>query len=281
MMCGTVGFANASVKDLPMLTVDGKKYYHYEVTSKETLYTICKKLGVTKDEVVKYNPKVADGLRAGTVLVFPVDAMNPQAVQAAPTAGSREHGVTVVSHYVERGQTIYGLATHYGITTDELIRQNPIVANGLKAGQTLHLTIPAKGYASQGTPAAATPAASAAAPASTVQPVHSSAYATPAASTTSTGANTNSASASNAVSATVRTGAYNASSSSAATTQYRQLTNASVRKAGYVVKKKETFYSIAMAHGITVEELEAANPGVTVLREGQILHIPVHQKNHP
>lgn len=257
-----------------MLTVDGKKYYHYEVTSKETLYTICKKLGVTKDEVVKYNPKVADGLRAGTVLVFPVDAMNPQAVQAAPTAGSREHGVTVVSHYVERGQTIYGLATHYGITTDELIRQNPIVANGLKAGQTLHLTIPAKGYASQGTPASATPAA-------TVQPVHSSAYAAPAASTTSTGAYTNSASTSNAVAATARTGAYNASSSSAATTHGRQSANASVRKAGYVVKKKETFYSIAMAHGITVEELEAANPGVTVLREGQILHIPVHQKNHP
>ncbi len=88
MMCGTVGFANASVKDLPMLTVDGKKYYHYEVTSKETLYTICKKLGVTKDEVVKYNPKVADGLRAGTVLVFPVDAMNPQAVQALRLPGA-------------------------------------------------------------------------------------------------------------------------------------------------------------------------------------------------
>ena len=81
--------------------------------------------------------------------------------------------------------------------------------------------------------------------------------------------------------ATARTGAYNASSSSAATTHGRQSANASVRKAGYVVKKKETFYSIAMAHGITVEELEAANPGVTVLREGQILHIPVHQKNHP
>ncbi len=278
MMCGPVGFANASVKDLPMLTVDGKKYYHYEVTSKETLYTICKKLGVTKNEIVKYNPKVADGLRAGTVLVFPVDAMNPQAVQAVPAAGNPQHGVTVVSHYVERGQTIYGLATHYGITTDELIRQNPIVANGLKAGQTLHLTIPAKGYATQGTPAAATPAASAATPVATVQPVHSSSYATPAAST---GASTTPASASNAVSATARTGAYTASSSSVATTQARQTAGTYVRKAGYVVKKKETFYSIAMAHGITVEELEAANPGVTVLREGQILHIPVHQKNHP
>lgn len=279
MMCGPVGFANASVKDLPVLTVDGKKYYHYEVTSKETLYTICKKLGVTKDEIVKYNPKVADGLRAGTVLVFPADTVNQSVVQSAATP---QHGVTVVSHYVERGQTIYGLATHYGITTEELIRQNPVVANGLKAGQTLHLTIPAKGYVTPSTPASSTPAPSTpapsaaaasghAAPAAVVQPIHSSsATATSAArSAASTGASGS------------YQGAYGRSASQAAGAQSRQSVNAPVRKTGYVVKKKETFYSIAMAHGITVQELEAANPGVTVLREGQILHIPVHQKSHP
>lgn len=274
MMCGPVGFANASVKDLPVLTVDGKKYYHYEVTSKETLYTICKKLGVTKDEIVKYNPKVADGLRAGTVLVFPADTVNQSVVQSAVAP---QHGVTVVSHYVERGQTIYGLATHYGITTEELIRQNPAVANGLKAGQTLHLTIPAKGYVTPSTPAPSTPAPSAAAasgyaaPAAVVQPIHSSS-----ATATSAARSANS----NGMTAGY-SGAYGRSASQAAGAQSRQSVNSPVRKTGYVVKKKETFYSIAMAHGITVQELEAANPGVTVLREGQILHIPVHQKSHP
>ncbi len=47
---------------------------------------------------------------------------------------------------------------------------------------------------------------------------------------------------------------------------------------GYIVKKKETFYSIANAHGITVEQLEAANPGITVLKEGQVLSIPAPQE---
>lgn len=44
---------------------------------------------------------------------------------------------------------------------------------------------------------------------------------------------------------------------------------------GYIVKKKETFYSIARAHNLTVAQLEAANPGITTLREGQVLSIPV------
>ncbi|MDE5786084.1 MAG: LysM peptidoglycan-binding domain-containing protein, partial [Duncaniella sp.] len=44
---------------------------------------------------------------------------------------------------------------------------------------------------------------------------------------------------------------------------------------GYVVKEKETFYSIARDHGITVAELEAANPEVTVLKTGMVLNIPM------
>ncbi len=42
----------------------------------------------------------------------------------------------------------------------------------------------------------------------------------------------------------------------------------------YVVRDKETFYSIARAHGISIHELEAANPDVGILKSGQIIHIP-------
>ncbi len=58
--------------DLPKRTVNGKEYYFYEVPAKETIYSITRKFGVTRDEIVRYNPQVIDGLRAGDVLYFPI-----------------------------------------------------------------------------------------------------------------------------------------------------------------------------------------------------------------
>lgn len=44
---------------------------------------------------------------------------------------------------------------------------------------------------------------------------------------------------------------------------------------GYLVQKGETFYSIAHSHGITVAQLETANPDVATLKPGQVLNIPI------
>ncbi|KAI3394136.1 hypothetical protein diail_3189 [Diaporthe ilicicola] len=44
----------------------------------------------------------------------------------------------------------------------------------------------------------------------------------------------------------------------------------------YTVKKGDTLFSIAQSHGISLEKLEAANPGVDAknLQIGQVLHLP-------
>lgn len=206
-MLGTsLAGVNAAIKDLPLREVNGRTYHYYEVASKETVYSLCHKLGISKDELVKYNPAVADGLKSGTVLFFPADGGQEQS-QAGVTP---PQGKTMITHKVEKGQTIYGIATKYGISTQELIDQNPIVSEGLKAGQELRISVPSVETAAPVTAAAPTT------PAAPVEPETS----------------------------------------------------------GYIVKKKETFYSIANSHGITVAQLEAANPGITVLREGQVLAIP-------
>ncbi len=195
---------SASVNDLPVREVNGRNYHYYEVAPKETVYSLCHRLGISKEELVKSNPTVADGLRSGMILFFPTE----EGEKLTPgNAGA--NGVSIITHKVEKGQTIYGIATHYGISTQDLIAQNPIVSEGLKAGQALHLTIPAKKIA----------AASVGSDASTAPTAQSA-------------------------------------------------------DSGYIVKKKETFYSIANAHGISVAELEAANPGITILKEGQVLSIP-------
>lgn len=213
LLLGASFAIDASIKDLPVREVNGQTYHYYEVASKETVYSVCHRFGISKEELIKYNPAVADGLKAGMELLFPADS-DKKATSSTSALSSPQQRYNNVVHHVEKGQTIYGIAAQYGISTESLIEQNPIINDGLKAGQTLHISTPADGGA-----------------------------------TKPSGSNVASHS--------------NATSSNAST--------------GYIVKKKETFYSISKAHGITVAELEAANPGITVLREGQVLSIPTAQ----
>lgn len=190
-----------------MTTVQGRKYHYYDVTSKETVYSLCYKLGISKDELIRNNPSVADGLRSGMKLFFPVETASASSSAQAPGK--------VITHHVQKGETIFGIAHKYGVTTDEVIAQNPVLKDGLKAGQTITVKLP--GMAEDVAVDKGETAVE-----SVPQPV--------------------------------------------------------VKKTemkGYVVKKKETFYSIAVSHGLSVAELEAANPGVNSLREGQVLNIPV------
>ncbi|MDE6534376.1 MAG: hypothetical protein K2K82_00015 [Muribaculaceae bacterium] len=64
---------SAFTLDLPIETINGKDYYVYRVAPKETVYSITRKLGITRDELIAANPAVADGLRAGETLLFPTD----------------------------------------------------------------------------------------------------------------------------------------------------------------------------------------------------------------
>lgn len=197
----------AAIKDLPVTTVQGQKYHYYDVTSKETVYSLCYKLGISKDELIRNNPAVADGLRSGMKLFFPVETAQASAASQTPSK--------VITHHVQKGETIFGIAHKYGVTTDDVIAQNPVLKDGLKAGQTITVKLPG---AAEETVGHIEETASASLP----QPAPKK-------------------------------------------TEIK----------GYVVKKKETFYSIAVSHGLSVAELEAANPGVNSLREGQVLNIPV------
>ncbi len=207
MGAASVFALHAAVKDLPVKTVNGRLYHYYEVPAKETVYSLCYKLDISKDEMVRHNPSVADGLRAGMTLFFPVEESAETAVQPSAAPGR------VVSHHVQKGETIFGIAHKYGVNTEAVIEQNPVLKNDLKAGQTIQITVP-------GTVVEPKVAESAPAQPAPAQP-------------------------------------------------------AGVK--GYIVKKKETFYSIAVANGLSVAALEAANPGVTSLKEGQVLNIPVRE----
>ncbi len=137
---------------LPIKKINGEDYYYYEVKPKETVFGLCRQLNLTKAEIVKYNPSVADGLRAGTVLVFPVELIDSKAgseyssddastVSASDYTENRRIPVSnATTHHVKKGETVYGICRHYGISEDDLIALNPSIKSGaLKQGTILLL----------------------------------------------------------------------------------------------------------------------------------------------
>lgn len=63
--------AGADLK-LPVKTINGTDYYYYEVKPKESIYSLVRKIGVSRDDIMRFNPSAIDGLRANQVLLFPV-----------------------------------------------------------------------------------------------------------------------------------------------------------------------------------------------------------------
>ena len=48
-------------------------------------------------------------------------------------------GITYYLHIVKKGETLYSISKAYGITSEELTRENPPALNGLKEGQSLRI----------------------------------------------------------------------------------------------------------------------------------------------
>lgn len=125
-------FAVAVAVDLPVKRVNGHDYYYYEVKRGETLLQIAEKLGITRDNILRYNPSASDGLRAGTNLYLPVDKFSASADDnsAQPDAG-------MLRYKVQKGETLYGIAYRFNVTPASLVALNPKADYGVKAGDIL------------------------------------------------------------------------------------------------------------------------------------------------
>jgi LysM repeat protein len=62
----------AQIKDVPVVKLFEKEYYKYNIKSKETLFSICKRFNVTEAEILSMNPFIINGLEVGQTLMIPV-----------------------------------------------------------------------------------------------------------------------------------------------------------------------------------------------------------------
>ena len=104
------------------VVIGGEYYYVHTVQPGETLYSLGRKYRVSQDDLVKNNPHIAEGLRAGEAIKIPAPAPDPlpRNIRNRTTSNRR-----VEVHTVNQGETAYSIAKRYAITVDDMIDANP------------------------------------------------------------------------------------------------------------------------------------------------------------
>jgi LysM repeat protein/ABC-type branched-subunit amino acid transport system substrate-binding protein len=120
----------------PSAQTSEDEYYYHKVSVQQTVSSIARQYGITANDLIRYNPEIAQGITPGQVLKIPVKLTTAGENPAQPDASA----YTV--HPVVSGETLYSLEQRYDISHQEMMQLNPALENGLKTG--MKLKIPAK-----------------------------------------------------------------------------------------------------------------------------------------
>ena len=125
--------------------IDGVACYVHVVKKGETAYAISRAYGITVEELVKENPPVLYGVNEGQSLKIPVNMVRQvKKTQETPVVTQQQ-----INHLIKKGETAYSISRTYGITVDELIKENPQAQYGINEGQFLTITVSAQSVPTQ------------------------------------------------------------------------------------------------------------------------------------
>ncbi|MGO4906436.1 LysM peptidoglycan-binding domain-containing protein [Flavobacterium sp. W20_MBD1_R3] len=109
----------------------------HKVAKGETINEIAQKYKVTPFDIYQLNPDAQSGLKPNSILLIPKKG-GSEKVSTAPKPNEK-----TITHQVLPKETLYGIEKRYGITDEVLKEANPFLENdGLQIGQTL--IIPSK-----------------------------------------------------------------------------------------------------------------------------------------
>lgn len=114
--------------------ISSKEKIH-EVVAGDTKFSIAKKYGVTVSDLEKLNPEIKDNLPLG----FKVKLSSVIHLNAPSTVKPKATNNSSSTHEVVAGDTKFSLAKKYGISVDELEKQNPEIKDKLPLGFQLKI----------------------------------------------------------------------------------------------------------------------------------------------
>lgn len=115
----------------------------YQVQPKDNYYKISRRFKISRKDLFALNPGLEEtGLKVGDVIK--VRYAENQAPAPTKTAPERTYSTTstqddYVTYTVQSGDTIFGILNRFDVDLEELMRLNPQLADGLKAGMVLKI----------------------------------------------------------------------------------------------------------------------------------------------
>lgn len=118
-----------------------QNYTFHTIQKKETLYAVSMRYKVPATEIVKANP----GLTAKTFTIGRTIRI-PNFIDAEENAVSEpsvktETVVTEEEYKIARRETMYSLCKKFNISSHELIKRNPVLKKGVKAGTIIYVPV--------------------------------------------------------------------------------------------------------------------------------------------
>lgn len=114
--------------------ISSKEKIH-EVVAGDTKFSIAKKYGITVSDLEKLNPEIKDNLPLGFKVKLSSVIHSNVPVTVKPKATNN----SLSTHEVVAGDTKFSLAKKYGISVDELEKQNPEIKDKLPLGFQLKI----------------------------------------------------------------------------------------------------------------------------------------------
>lgn len=105
--------------NVPTKIIDSGDVNIYQVKSGDTLYSLAQKFNITVSELKKINNLISDNLSVGMLLNVPTGLLQAN------------------TYRVVSGDTLYSIAKKFGVSIDELKRENNLSSNLLNVGQVL------------------------------------------------------------------------------------------------------------------------------------------------
>jgi len=112
--------------------VEKVTYIQHEIEQGETFYSLQRRYELTKEQLIELNPGLQDGLQVGESIKIPsVKNKNDE---------SKEDKNEYAEHLVEKGETVYSIATQFNLKTDDIVEMNPeLKERGLISGETIFI----------------------------------------------------------------------------------------------------------------------------------------------
>jgi len=117
-----------------------EKVIYHEVLPKETKYSIAKKYGITIEELEKRNPEIIPSLNIGQKLVINGTAPKKSTVTVQKdTVTPIIPKINYIDYEVKPKETLYGLSKMSGLSQEEFLNLNPVLANGVEVGMIIKM----------------------------------------------------------------------------------------------------------------------------------------------